>query len=90
MRRHIFIGDIHGCYAELVDLLAKIDVQDGDRLMALGDMTRKGPAADRCIDLWRERGYESVLGNNDVKVIERSGRWLSRVFASAGRSRSRK
>ena len=81
--RHIFIGDIHGCYTELVDLLAKIDVQDADRVMALGDMTRKGPAADRCIDLWRERGYESVLGNNDVKVIEHSERWMSRVFASS-------
>jgi predicted phosphodiesterase len=72
MRRHIFIGDIHGCFDEVRDLLAKIGVDDSDRVVSLGDLTRKGPAAGRCLDLWIERGYAAVLGNNDVKLTARA------------------
>ncbi len=82
MPRHIFIGDIHGCHAEVLDLLARIGVSDADRVVALGDLTRKGPDAARCIDLWQERRYDAVLGNNDAKLLARARnplrRWLSR------------
>lgn len=74
VRRHIFIGDIHGCIDEVTDLLSRLDVKPDDVVVATGDLTRKGPAADRCVSLWREHGYLSVLGNNDVKMLERAGR----------------
>ena len=80
-RRHIFIGDIHGCYDELRDLLSLASVTQDDVVVALGDLTRKGPAPDRCVELWIEREYLAVLGNNDVKMIERSRRWTSRWIA---------
>jgi diadenosine tetraphosphatase ApaH/serine/threonine PP2A family protein phosphatase len=72
MQRHIFIGDIHGCLDEVHDLLAKIGVNASDRVVSLGDLTRKGPAAGRVIDLWLERRYDAVLGNNDVKLTARA------------------
>lgn len=81
MMRHIFIGDIHGCYDELVKLLARASVTAKDRVIALGDMTRKGPAADRCLALWRDRGYLAVLGNNDATLLHRSERRGSRWLA---------
>ncbi|HUR82051.1 MAG TPA: metallophosphoesterase [Thermoanaerobaculia bacterium] len=81
MPRHIFMGDIHGCYAEVCDLLAKVAVRDGDRVISLGDMVRKGPDAARVIDLWLERGYEAVLGNIDAKLIARARRPLWRLFS---------
>ncbi|MBV8518963.1 MAG: metallophosphoesterase family protein [Acidobacteria bacterium] len=72
MRRHIFIGDIHGCLDEVHDLLAKIGVTDSDRVVSLGDLTRKGPKVAGVIDLWIARGYDAVLGNNDVKLTARA------------------
>lgn len=83
MVRHIFIGDIHGCFDELSDLLAAIGVGGEDRVVSLGDMTRKGPAADRCLDLWAERGYLAVLGNGDAATIERSRSPIKRWLAAA-------
>ena len=81
MRRHIFIGDIHGCFDEVTELLSLLDVKPEDVVVATGDLTRKGPAPDRCIELWRDRRYLTVLGNNDVKMLTRAKKWRSRIFA---------
>src|SRR5438132_13211392 len=81
MRRHIFIGDIHGCFDEVTVLLSRLKVTPDDVIVATGDLTRKGPAPDRCIELWRDRGYLTVLGNNDAKMLARAPRWRSRLFA---------
>jgi diadenosine tetraphosphatase ApaH/serine/threonine PP2A family protein phosphatase len=70
--RAIFIGDIHGCYDELVELLGRVAPRDADVVVSVGDMVNKGPAADRCLDLWRERGYHAVQGNNELKLLRRA------------------
>ena len=67
--RLIFIGDIHGCYDELVELLARLAPSKNDVVVSVGDIVTKGPAADRCLDLWRERGYLAVQGNNEIKLL---------------------
>ncbi|MGZ5442948.1 MAG: metallophosphoesterase [Thermoanaerobaculia bacterium] len=78
--RLIFIGDIHGCYDELVELLDRLAPSDCDAVVSVGDIVTKGPAADRCLDLWRERGYLAVKGNNEIKLLSRA-RPLLRFFA---------
>ena len=83
MNRTIFIGDIHGCLDEVRDLLGLLEVSREDRVVSLGDITRKGPAVGDCVDLWRERGYEAVLGNNDAKLIARSKSWKPAWLAAA-------
>lgn len=67
--RIIFIGDIHGCYAEVSDLLALVGANADDIVVSVGDLVRKGPDAVRVVELWRERGYPAVLGNNEEKVL---------------------
>ena len=79
--RLIFIGDVHGCYDELVELLARLAPSPNDVVVSVGDIVTKGPAADRCLDLWRECGYLAVQGNNEIKLLESARpllRWLSR------------
>ncbi len=71
--RCIFVGDTHGCYAEVSDLFAAIGVDVDDTVISVGDLVRKGPDPVRCLELWREQGYHAVLGNNEEKVL-RSGR----------------
>jgi predicted phosphodiesterase len=78
--RLIFIGDIHGCHDELVELLARLKPSPSDVVVSVGDIVTKGPAADRCLDLWRERGFLAVKGNNEIKVLDRA-RPLLRFFA---------
>jgi diadenosine tetraphosphatase ApaH/serine/threonine PP2A family protein phosphatase len=79
--RYIFIGDIHGCFDELTELLSLARASEGDVVVAVGDLTRKGPAPDRCLELWLEHRYRSVLGNNDAKMLERGSKWPSRLVA---------
>ena len=77
--RLIFVGDIHGCYDELVELLDRIAPGDRDVVVSCGDIVRKGPEVERCLDLWRERGYLAVAGNNEMRLL-RYGR-LRRLFS---------
>ena len=78
--RLIFIGDIHGCYDELVEMLERLSPSSNDAVVSVGDVVTKGPAADRCLDLWRERGFLAVKGNNELKVLGRAHP-LFRFFA---------
>jgi serine/threonine protein phosphatase 1 len=67
--RHIVIGDIHGCYDELQQLLDTIGPTADDDVVSVGDIVRKGPAPDRCLDLWRTRGYRAVRGNQEEELL---------------------
>jgi predicted phosphodiesterase len=79
-KRLIFVGDIHGCYDELRELLAILQPETGDILVSLGDVVRKGPFPDHCLDLWREREYLAVLGNNEKKLLDRATNPLRRIM----------
>lgn len=43
MPRTIIVGDIHGCLEQLQDLLAAVALQEGDKLVFIGDLIDKGP-----------------------------------------------
>lgn len=70
--RLIFVGDIHGCYDELLELLARVVPAPQDLVVSVGDIVTKGPSVARCLDFWRERGYFAVAGNNELKVLDRA------------------
>lgn len=79
--RIIVIGDIHGCYEELWDLLERLQPAKTDLVIAAGDVVRKGPHAARCVDLLRARRYHSVFGNNEEKLLHEASR--PRIFLPA-------
>ncbi|HWW62322.1 MAG TPA: metallophosphoesterase [Thermoanaerobaculia bacterium] len=87
--RLIAIGDIHGCYDELVELLDRVDPSPRDVVVSVGDMVRKGPAAALCLGLWRERGYLAVRGNNEITLLAHA-RPILRFFAHEDRDVLRK
>ena len=70
MKRHIVIGDIHGCFDELRELLDRVAPSGDDVVVSAGDVVRKGPAPDLCLDLWRARGWDAVLGNQERKLLD--------------------
>ncbi|HET7824495.1 MAG TPA: metallophosphoesterase [Anaeromyxobacter sp.] len=69
-RRTLVIGDVHGCLAEVDELLALVDYQAGrDRLVFLGDLLDRGPDPVGVLRRVRELGAECVLGNHEEKHL---------------------
>lgn len=68
-RRTLVVGDVHGCRAELEDLLRESDWRDGDRLVFVGDLVAKGPDSVGVLRLARELGAEAVRGNHDEHCL---------------------
>jgi len=70
MGRTIVIGDIHGCYDELTQLLEKLALETDDRVVAVGDLTVKGPKSRSVLDLFSsDPRFSSVIGNHDLALV---------------------
>jgi len=66
MGRTIVIGDIHGCFDELQDLLRVVELRTDDRVIAVGDLVVKGPRNCDVLDRFIEDDrFSSVIGNHD-------------------------
>jgi len=73
MSRTIFIGDVHGCFYELVDLFQRLDVQRDDRVIFVGDLVDKGPDSLGVLRFARnvvqtQPGSVVVSGNHEEKA----------------------
>ncbi len=66
----LIIGDIHGCYAELLDLLAAAGIGDEDLVVSVGDLVDRGPDPGAVLDFFRAREHSVVIcGNHERKHI---------------------
>jgi hypothetical protein len=66
MGRTIVIGDIHGCFDELTDLLNLFELETDDRVVAVGDLIVKGEKNREVLDLFIDDDrFSSVIGNHD-------------------------
>src|SRR3984893_17598938 len=66
MGRTIVIGDIHGCFDELKDLLVLVEMRTNDQVIAVGDLIVKGEKNREVLDLFiDDYRFSSVIGNHD-------------------------
>lgn len=74
-KRIIIIGDIHGCYDELIKLLNQVNYDcDNDIVVSVGDIMAKGPQSLEVLDFFvNNKNTFAVLGNHDYAVL----RWLN-------------
>jgi predicted phosphodiesterase len=67
--RTIVVGDIHGCYSELMQLLGKINFTNNDLCIFVGDFMDRGPGSYQLVELLlNSENIVSVLGNHERKI----------------------
>ena len=67
--RTIVVGDIHGCYDELMELLEKVELGPDDRVVSVGDLITKGPKNREVLELFMsDSRFTSVIGNHDLQL----------------------
>jgi hypothetical protein len=66
----VIVGDVHGCLIELEELLHQVGYSATDALVFTGDLVAKGPDSQGVVQLAREKGAVSVLGNHDAHVLK--------------------
>ena len=68
--RTIVVGDIHGCYDELIELLERVAVGANDRVVAVGDLIVKGERNRDVLELFMsDARFSSVIGNHDLALL---------------------
>jgi len=68
-RRTIVVGDIHGCYDELIDLLDVVKLKKKDRVISVGDLIIKGEKSREVLDLFiKDERFSAVVGNHDRAI----------------------
>ena len=71
MSRTLIIGDIHGCFDELSALVDLFQPNHDDRVIAVGDLTVKGPKSREVLDLFMtDYSLSSVIGNHDYALVK--------------------
>ena len=70
--RTIVVGDLHGCYDELTDLLDKAKFSEDDRVVCVGDLITKGPKNREVLELFMsDPRFSTVIGNHDLALRRR-------------------
>ena len=64
--RHAVLSDLHSNVEALETVLAKIDSVGVDQVVTLGDLVGYNADPNGIVDVVRERGFLSIMGNHDV------------------------
>lgn len=69
MSRTIVVGDIHGCFDELKELIERVELQPDDRVVSVGDLITKGPKSREVLELFMtDARFTTVIGNHDLAL----------------------
>lgn len=70
----LIVGDVHGCYDELKDLLDTNHItKENTCVVFVGDLVNKGPKSLEVVEYVIENGWYSVRGNHDeISLQEQS------------------
>lgn len=83
MPRTIVIGDIHGCYDELLELLSQLELQEEDFLLSLGDIVDRGNKSREVYHFFKSRPNSKVLmGNHERKHLHQILNYAQEIVQS--------
>jgi serine/threonine protein phosphatase 1 len=76
----LIIGDIQGCYTELLELVDKAGLTSGDAIIALGDLVDRGPDSPGVLEFFMTQpDTRSIMGNHERKHVRS---WRGEVGAA--------
>lgn len=65
------VGDIHGYYDSFVKLVSRLNLNEGDLVISLGDMIDGGPESVGVVELFIENDqFLSILGNHEQMLLD--------------------
>ncbi|MDH3747275.1 MAG: serine/threonine protein phosphatase [Gammaproteobacteria bacterium] len=74
MKRHLAIGDIHGCITALTTLVDFVVFHADDTIVTLGDYVDRGPDSravlDFLIDFGKSHNHVPLRGNHEIMMLD--------------------
>ena len=71
MKRTIFIGDVHGCYDEMMKMLDVVHYTPGeDSIYFTGDLINKGPDSMKVVQELLKNPFQYVMGNHEAWLLK--------------------
>ena len=74
MKRHLAIGDIHGCIRALTSLVDFVGLRPDDTIVTLGDYVDRGPdsraVVDFVINLGKTHHLVPLRGNHEIMMLD--------------------
>jgi len=74
VKRHLAVGDIHGCITALVTLMDFVELRPDDTLVTLGDYVDRGPDSravlDFLIDISKTHHLVPLRGNHEIMMLD--------------------
>jgi serine/threonine protein phosphatase 1 len=68
--RRILIGDVHGHYDGLMQLLEAVAPDTKDQVYFLGDLIDRGPKSAQVVSFVRQHGYTCLRGNHEQLLLD--------------------
>lgn len=68
-QRQIIIGDVHGHYNALQNLLEGISPNQDEQVYFLGDLIDRGPDSAKVVDFVMNSGYGCIRGNHEEMLL---------------------
>lgn len=69
------ISDLHGDFNSFQKALALFETKGVHRVLCLGDVSDRGPDADKIIEVMKARQIPCVAGNHDRTVVSNQAHW---------------
>lgn len=69
--RDFVIGDVHGCFDEVIAALRSVRFDRGrDRLLCVGDTVNRGPESHRALGFLAQPWVHAVRGNHETMILQ--------------------
>lgn len=71
IERLFVVGDLHGCYTELMGQLSIVNFNfTKDLLISVGDLVDRGQDSLKCLELTKEPWFKAIRGNHEQMCLE--------------------
>lgn len=84
--RLFVVGDLHGCYDELMQALTKLQFDfQHDLLVCVGDLVDRGADSLKCLNLTDAPWFKSIMGNHEEMCLNaKTDPMMARLHAQHG------